>query len=279
MVSPSKRKISEDQQAKMQAARRAKRGVSDQGEGGEDQHTELAIRPPPVPEAEAAQAHEQGREHGHQGNENHQQSNGPGEIDAGQDGEERVHEQAAHGEETNNDSAFEQFQPVPDPDPFQREDPLGGVSTAMSGVEAPTVPTETIVDPVPSATATAEVGIGVNEAGAQASRQAETVSSVNNDDNDDEDVSTMPEGFELAPGTTKAREKRAYRSPQRFIDKEIAYAVMRDGCEITELAKWRFTALRQLEIIESWPNGRQPSIPVFRCLPIPVKGGSGFDYK
>ncbi|KAI5309112.1 hypothetical protein KEM55_004041 [Ascosphaera atra] len=122
---------------------------------------------------------------------NHQQSHSQREVGESQGGEGRVHEQAARGEKANNGGAFEQFQPVPDPDLFQQEDPLGGISTAMAGVEAPTDPTGTPVNPSPAATATAEAGIGINEATTQTSRQAEPVSSVDNDGNGDEEGSTM----------------------------------------------------------------------------------------
>ncbi|KAI5298021.1 hypothetical protein KEM55_003913 [Ascosphaera atra] len=268
MVSPSKRKISEDQQAKMQAARRARRATSAQVEEGAEQHIELTIRPPPVAEAPPSQNHGEEREQV-SGNENQQQSSVAKEVGEGQGNEEQGYEQAANAEVVDNGSAFKQFQPVPEPDPFQQADPLGGAPAAMAGVEAPADPTETPLNPPPATTATGEIGGGSPEPAAPASRRAETVSSMSDDDDDEDGENTMPEGFDLAPGTTKAAEKRAYRSPQRFIDKEIAFSVRRDGCDETQVVKWRFTAFRQLAIIESWPNGRQPSVPVFRRLPLP----------
>ncbi|KAI5310630.1 hypothetical protein KEM55_004386 [Ascosphaera atra] len=184
MVSPSKRKISKDQQAKMQAAHRAKRGVSAQGEDVADQ--------------QQAQLD----------NEELQRPEGSEQIS-------NVRDNGATGEgaprpQNESSNSFEQFQPAPEPDPFQQEDPLGGASATMPEIEAPPDMIETPLNPLPAATAAAEVGVDSIEPAVQATEEVEAVSRTNNedsdvsDDSDDNEDSTLPEGFELAPGATKA---------------------------------------------------------------------------
>ncbi|KAI5307730.1 hypothetical protein KEM55_007575, partial [Ascosphaera atra] len=131
---------------------------------------------------------------------NHQQAQAAdqaGTAQSSEASEEQGHRPAANTEDDVSNGAFEQFQPAPEVDPFQQGDPLAAAAAPSAGIEAPIT--------LPSATAVAgEADIDGPETTAPTSEQAASMTS----ESDDEEESTLPAGFALAPGTTKPHEKR-----------------------------------------------------------------------